>query len=169
VLKAIFGDITKLKVDAIVNAAQNSLIRGGGVDGAIHQTAGPELQAECLNLNGCQTGDAKATKAWGLPAKYVIHTVGPVWRARHLDGTEEDLLASCYRRSLEVADALAVKSIAFPAISTGIYGFPKELAAKIADAEATSFSGGVESMFFVCFDEETHSIYKRLLPTKPKD
>jgi O-acetyl-ADP-ribose deacetylase len=130
---------------------------------------GPELQAECLNLNGCQTGDAKATKAWGLPAKYVIHTVGPVWRARHLDGTEEDLLASCYRRSLEVADALAVKSIAFPAISTGIYGFPKELAAKIAVAEATSFSGGVESMFFVCFDEETHSIYKRLLPTKPKD
>jgi len=162
-LKAILGDITKLKVDAIVNAAQNSLIRGGGVDGAIHQAAGYALQEECLSLNGCATGDAKATKAYGLPAKYVIHTVGPVWRPRHLDGTEEKVLASCYRRSLEVADALGLKSIVFPAISTGIYGFPKELAAKIAVAEAASSSGNVDSIFFVCFDEETYAIYARAL------
>jgi len=138
-LKAILEDITKLKVDAIVNAAQNSLIRGGGVDGAIHEAAGLELQKECLTLNGCATGDAKATKAYRLPAKYVIHTVGPVWRPRHLDGTEERLLAACYRRSLEVAEGLGLKSVAFPAISTGVYGFPKELAAKIAVAEAASF------------------------------
>jgi len=154
---------TKLKVDAIVNAAQNSLVRGGGVDGAIHRAAGGELQQECLTLNGCETGDAKATKAYRLPAKYVIHTVGPVWRPRHLEGTEEKLLASCYSRSLEVADRLGIKSIAFPAISTGIYGFPKELAAKIAVAEATSFGGNAESIFFVCFDEETHAVYERLL------
>lgn len=168
-LKAIFGDITKLKVDAIVNAAQNSLVRGGGVDGAIHQAAGRELQKECLTLNGCETGDAKATKAYGLPAKYVIHTVGPVWRPRHLDGSEEKLLASCYRTSLEVADQLGLKSIAFPAISTGIYGFPKELAAKIAVAVSTSFAGHVESIFFVCFDEETYTIYDRLLLAGPAD
>jgi O-acetyl-ADP-ribose deacetylase (regulator of RNase III) len=168
-LKAIFGDITKLKVDAIVNAAQNSLVRGGGVDGAIHQAAGRELQEECLTLNGCEIGDAKATKAYGLPAEYVIHTVGPVWRPRHLDGSEEKLLASCYRTSLEVADQLGLKSIAFPAISTGIYGFPKELAAKIAVAVSTSFAGNVESIFFVCFDEETYTIYDRLLLAGPAD
>jgi O-acetyl-ADP-ribose deacetylase (regulator of RNase III) len=166
-LKAILGDITKLKVDAIVNAAQSSLVRGGGVDGAIHQAAGRELQEECLTLNGCETGDAKTTKAYGLPAKYVIHTVGPVWRPRHLDGTEEELLASCYRRSLEVADQLGIKSIAFPAISTGIYGFPKELAAKIAVAVSTSFTGNVESIFFVCFDDETYTIYDRILLAGP--
>jgi O-acetyl-ADP-ribose deacetylase (regulator of RNase III) len=162
-LKAILDDITKLKVDAIVNAAQNSLVRGGGVDGAIHRAAGEELQQECLALNGCETGDAKATKGYGLPAKYVIHTVGPVWRSRHLDGTEEKMLASCYRRSMEVAERLGLRSIAFPAISTGIYGFPKELAAKIAVAEAKAFGGSVESIFFVCFDEETFAIYERLL------
>lgn len=166
-LKVILGDITKLNVDAIVNAAQNSLVRGGGVDGAIHRAAGGELQQECLTLNGCETGDAKATKAYRLPAKYVIHTVGPVWRPRHLDGTEEKLLASCYRSSLEVADRLGIKSIAFPAISTGIYGFPKELAAKIAVSAATSFGGNVESIFFVCFDDETYAIYERLLNDVP--
>lgn len=168
VLKAILGDITKMKVDVIVNAAQNSLIGGGGVDGAIHHAAGPALQDECLTLNGCETGEAKATTGYGLPANHVIHTVGPVWRQRHLDGTEEKLLASCYRRSLEVADELGAKSIAFPAISTGIYGFPKELAAQIAVAEFAAFHGGVESIFFVCFDEATYAIYERLLPIVPK-
>jgi O-acetyl-ADP-ribose deacetylase (regulator of RNase III) len=167
-LKAIIGDITKLEVDAIVNAAQNSLIRGGGVDGAIHAAAGRELQKECLTLDGCETGDAKITRGYSLPAKYVIHTVGPVWRPRHLDGTEDRLLASCYRRSLQVADELGVKTIAFPAISTGIYGFPKERAAEIAVAEATDFRGDIESVLFVCFDEETHAIYKRLLSRSHK-
>ena len=162
-LKAIRGDITKLKVDAIVNAANSSLLGGGGVDGAIHAAAGRELLEECRGLNGCKMGEAKATKGYRLPAKYVIHTVGPVWRPRQLDGTEEKLLASCYRRSLEVAEQLEIKSIAFPAISTGIYGFPKELAAKIAVAETDSFKGNIESIFFVCFDEETHTIYERLL------
>jgi O-acetyl-ADP-ribose deacetylase (regulator of RNase III) len=167
-LTAVFGDITKMKVDAIVNAAQNSLIRGGGVDGAIHRASGPALQDECLRLHGCETGEAKATKGYGLTANYVIHTVGPVWRPRLLDGTEEKLLASCYRRSLEVADELGAKSVAFPAISTGIYGFPKELAAQVAVAEVAAFDGGVESIFFVCFDEDTFGIYERLLPSVPK-
>ncbi len=162
-LTAIIGDITKLKVDAIVNAANNSLLGGGGVDGAIHEAAGWELLEECRGLNGCNTGDAKATKAYRLPAKYVIHTVGPVWMPRHVDGTEEKLLASCYRRSLEVGEELDAKSIAFPAISTGIYGFPKELAAKIAVSEAASFNDKIESIFFVCFDKETYAIYERLL------
>jgi len=169
VLKAILGDITKLKVDAIVNAAQSSLVRGGGVDGSIHRAAGGQLQEECLTLNGCEIGDAKATKAYRLPAKYVIHTVGPVWRTRHLEGDEQELLASCYRKSLEVADRLGVRSIGFPAISTGIYGFPKELATKIAIAEARSFIGNIESIFFVCFDEETYAIYERVLAALRKD
>ena len=162
-IKTLFGDITKLKDDAVVNAAQNSLIRGGGVDGAIHRAAGPELQEECFSLSGCETGDAKATRAYGLPAKYIIHTVGPVWRPRHLEGTEDRLLASCYHRSLEVADQLGVKSIAFPAISTGVYGFPKERAAKLAIAEVRAFKGNIESVLFVCYDAETHAIYTRLL------
>jgi O-acetyl-ADP-ribose deacetylase (regulator of RNase III) len=156
-------DITTLSVDAIVNAAQNSLLRGGGVDGAIHKAAGSQLQKECLLLGGCETGDAKATKAYDLPAKYVIHTVGPVWRPRHLDGTEETLLASCYRRSLEVADQLGVKSIAFPAISTGIYGFPAERAAEIAVKEVKGTPSNVERVVFVCFDNDTHAIYQKLL------
>jgi O-acetyl-ADP-ribose deacetylase (regulator of RNase III) len=163
ILKAIMADITRLEVDAIVNAAQNSLVRGGGVDGAIHEAAGSDLQEECLILGGCETGEAKATKAYGLPAKYVIHTVGPVWRPRHLDGKEDQLLASCYRRSLAVADQLGVKSIAFPAISTGVYGFPKERAANIAVTEVSAFKGNIQLVLFVCFDAETHAIYTRLL------
>jgi O-acetyl-ADP-ribose deacetylase (regulator of RNase III) len=159
------GDITKLKVHAIVNAAQNSLIRGGGVDGAIHRAAGPELQAECLTLGGCETGDAKVTKAYDLPATYVIHTVGPVWRPRHLDGTEDDKLASCYRRSLEVAHSLGVNSIAFPAIITGIYGFPPERAAKIAIREVQKHAQSLK-VVFVCFDSETYTLYSRLLPAE---
>jgi O-acetyl-ADP-ribose deacetylase len=161
-IRIVQGDITKLKVDAIVNAAQNSLVRGGGVDGAIHLAAGPQLQEECLTLGGCGTGDAKATKGYDLPAKYVIHTVGPVWRPRHLHGGEDNLLASCYRRSLEVACGLGISSVAFPAISTGIYGFPPERAAKIAIREVHEHAQGVE-VVFVCFDSETYASYKHLL------
>ena len=161
------GDITRLNVDAIVNAAQNSLARGGGVDGAIHRAAGPHLQEECLTLGGCKTGDAKATNGYDLAAKYVIHTVGPVWRERHLDGTEDDLLASCYRRSLEVARDLGVNSIAFPAISTGIYGFPPDRAAKIAIREVRSHAQNSE-VVFACFDSETYGLYNRLLDMDPR-
>jgi O-acetyl-ADP-ribose deacetylase len=163
-IRIVQGDITTLKVDGIVNAAQNSLVRGGGVDGAIHRAAGPQLQQECLTLGGCETGDAKATKGYDLPAKYVIHTVGPVWRLRHLEGTEDELLASCYRRSLEVAHGLGINSIAFPAISTGIYGFPAERAAKIAIREVQEHAHSLE-VVFVCFDSETYALYKHQLAT----
>ena len=167
-IRIVQGDITKLNVDAIVNAAQNSLVRGGGVDGAIHRAAGPQLQQECLTLGGCETGDAKATKGYQLPAKYVIHTVGPVWRVRHLDGTEDELLASCYRRSLDVAHGLGVNSIAFPAISTGIYGFPPERAAKIAIQEVKKHAQEME-VVFACFDSETYALYNQLIAIEAID
>lgn len=160
-IQVIQGDITKQIVDAIVNAANSSLLGGGGVDGAIHRAAGPELLAECRLLAGCNTGDAKATKGYNLPAKYVIHTVGPVWHGGAND--EDQLLASCYRRSLDVAVSLKVRSIAFPAISTGVYGFPKERAAKIAVSEASAFMREMEKLLFVCFDAETAEIYRQLL------
>jgi len=159
-IQIVEGDITRLEVDAIVNAANSSLLGGGGVDGAIHRTAGPGLLAECRLLGGCKTGEAKATKGHNLPAKYVIQTVGPVWREDH---DEDRLLASCYRKSLEVAHQLKVKSIAFPAISTGIYGFPKQRAARIAVNEVQKYSGDIEAVFFVCFDSETADIYRELL------
>jgi O-acetyl-ADP-ribose deacetylase (regulator of RNase III) len=155
------GDITKQTVDAIVNAANSSLLGGGGVDGAIHRAAGRGLLAECRLLGGCKTGEAKATKGHKLPAKYVIHTVGPVWRGGNHD--EERLLASCYRSCLEVANELRITSIAFPAISTGIYGFPKERAAQIAVKEVRGCSGDIETILFLCFDDDTARIYRELL------
>jgi O-acetyl-ADP-ribose deacetylase (regulator of RNase III) len=160
-IQVVQDDITTQKVDAIVNAANSSLLGGGGVDGAIHRAAGPELVNECRQLGGCKTGLAKATKGYELPAKYVIHTVGPVWRGGH--SNEEELLASCYRNSMEVARELKVRSIAFPAISTGIYGFPKERAAEIAVATVENELQEFERVVFVCFDAETARLYERLL------
>jgi O-acetyl-ADP-ribose deacetylase (regulator of RNase III) len=171
-IEALQTDITKLTVDAIVNAANSSLLGGGGVDGAIHRAAGPELLAECRILGGCATGDAKATRGHRLPAKHVIHTVGPVWQGDEetnlaLGQRKEDrLLASCYRRSLEIARELSAASIAFPAISTGVYGFPKERAARIAVQEVRSrLTSGhpVRHVIFCCFDSGTLKIYETLL------
>ena len=160
----VLGDITEQEVDAIVNAANSSLLGGGGVDGAIHRAAGPELLAECRNLHGCPTGEAKITRGYRLPARWVIHTVGPVWRGGH--EFEDELLANCYRRSLEVAVQNGVRTLAFPAISTGIYGFPVERATRIALREVRAFletNPDVENVVFVCFDARTRKIYEKVL------
>jgi O-acetyl-ADP-ribose deacetylase (regulator of RNase III) len=162
-LSLIRGDITTLDVDAIVNAANNSLLGGGGVDGAIHRAAGPDLVFECRLLGGCETGDAKITKGYRLKARHVIHTVGPVWRGG--EQGEPELLRSCYRRSLEVAERNGVKTIAFPAISCGIYGYPIGPATAVAVEEARAMlpSTGVTKVTFVAFNAEIYEAYEREL------
>jgi O-acetyl-ADP-ribose deacetylase len=160
-LVALQADITTLDVDAIVNAANESLLGGGGVDGAIHRAAGPEMLAECRMLGGCVTGDAKLTRGYRLKARYVIHTVGPVWRGGAQG--EPDELASCYRRSLEIAGAHDLRSIAFPAISTGVYGYPKEAAAQIAVQTVAGFAGGPTDIVFCCFSADDTRRYEDLI------
>jgi O-acetyl-ADP-ribose deacetylase len=162
-LIALQGNIINQQVDAIVNAANTSLLGGGGVDGAIHRAAGPELLAACRKLHGCSTGDAKATPGFNLPAKWVFHAVGPVWHGGDRD--EDNLLASCYRRCLELAQQQNVRSIAFPAISTGVYSFPPDRAARIAvdTVRLHLAASGVHTVTFICFSRETLDIYNKLL------
>lgn len=158
------GDITHQTVDAIVNAANNSLLGGGGVDGAIHRAAGPELLVECRTLGGCATGDAKLTSGYQLPARYVIHTVGPVWHGG--DQGEAELLASCYRRCFALAAEHQLRTLAFPSISTGAYGFPIEPAARIALAETQAFlqqTQDIEQVVFVCFGAHDTQVYQTVL------
>ena len=160
-LRALRGDITTLDVDAIVNAANSSLLGGGGVDGAIHRAAGPDLLEECRLLGGCTTGDAKATGGHRLPARWIIHTVGPVWRGG--DEGEAAALASCYRRCLEVADELGAKTVAFPAISTGVFGYPHRPACELAVATVRSTPARVEEVTFVAFNDDVAGLYGELL------
>src|SRR6267142_3375731 len=164
VVRAQIGDITALAVDAIVNAANSSLLGGGGVDGAIHRAAGPGLLDECRKLSGCKTGEAKVTRGYALPARWVIHTVGPVWRGGSHE--EDELLASCYRACFKLAAAVGARSIAFPAISTGIYSFPKQRAAQIAVSQvvaALAKNAELAQVIFCCFDDETYRIYSELI------
>ncbi|THB67665.1 MAG: O-acetyl-ADP-ribose deacetylase [Spirochaetaceae bacterium] len=167
-LNAVKADITTLMVDAIVNAANNTLLGGGGVDGAIHRAAGPKLLEECRQLNGCSTGDAKITSAYALPARWVIHTVGPVWQGG--EQGEPELLASCYRESLRLASEYGIRTVAFPAISTGVYRFPPDLAAEIAVdtvkktvSVSDNIGDGLKEVVFCCFSNEDLNTYQRLL------
>lgn len=163
-INLILGDITQLKVDVIVNAANTGLLGDGGVDGAIHRAAGKQLLEECRTLNGCPTGDAKITKGYNLPAKYVIHTVGPVWNSGKYN--EKELLTGCYKNSLQLAMENNCRTIAFPNISTGVYRFPKDIAAQIAISTVKSFiekNTIIEKVIFVCFDKENFEIYNKLL------
>ena len=163
-ISVIEGDITKLDVDAIVNAANNSLLGGGGVDGAIHRAAGPKLLDESITLNGCETGDAKITRGYNLPARHVIHTVGPIWRGGN--NGEPEKLASCYRKSMEVAVANGVQTIAFPAISTGVYGYPKKEAAQIAINQVLTCLDKmpeIKNVTFVLFGLKNYDIYTSIL------
>jgi O-acetyl-ADP-ribose deacetylase len=166
-IKLVQGDITQIRVDAIVNAANRSLLGGGGVDGAIHRAAGAELLAECRQLRGCGTGEAKITKGYKLPAKWVIHTVGPIWEGG--DKNEEELLAKCYRNCLALTETYEIKTIAFPAISTGVYKFPLELATEIAIKEVRFFwelNHHLDEVIFVTFGDRAYQIYQQVIQQK---
>lgn len=169
-IELIRGDITKLKVDAIVNAANSTLLGGGGVDAAIHRVAGPELLHDCRKLGGCPTGEARITRGYRLPARHVIHTVGPVWQGG--SQREDELLANCYRNSLKVAELNGVKSVAFPSISTGAYHFPIERASRIAVKTVREYlkrTGGIQRAIFVCFSEDDFETYLNELGVRSQD